>query len=152
MSVCELIVGVDLKSEGVCSTLGSFLISWKDLKGDPCWRFWWSTWLMFGWVCNKIKLGVYTTCGINLNAHIVMAAYILKEKLELMPIKQNHFKIRLIFHSKTRRRLSSPSKRPIYLSIFLLAFEMANVTLALSTSFRSFLSGFSDFAASKYDW
>jgi hypothetical protein len=33
--------------------------------------------------------------------------------------------------------------------MFLLALAMAKVTLALSTSFLSFLSGFSDFAASK---
>jgi hypothetical protein len=37
----------------------------------------------------------------------------------------------------------------MYLSKFLLALAIAKVTLALSTNFLSFLSGFSDFAASK---
>jgi len=35
----------------------------------------------------------------------------------------------------------------MYLSIFLLAFDIAKVTLALSTNFLSFLSGFSALAA-----
>ena len=60
-----------------------------------------------------------------------------------------HFKTRLIFQSSTFRRLFSPSKSPMYFSIFLLAFAIAYVTLALSTSLRSFLSGFSLLAASK---
>ena len=63
-----------------------------------------------------------------------------------------HLSTLLIFHSSTFLRLSSPWNSPIYLSMFLLAFATANVTLALSTSFLSFLSGFSDLAASKYDW
>ena len=40
----------------------------------------------------------------------------------------------------------------MYFSIFLFDFAIANATLALSTNFLSFLSGFYDFAASKYDW
>ncbi len=61
---------------------------------------------------------------------------------------------RFIFHSRTFFKLYSSSKpnTEMYFSMFLFALAMAYVTLALSTSFLSFLSCFYDFAASKYAW
>jgi hypothetical protein len=63
----------------------------------------------------------------------------------------HHFNIRFIFHYKMFFKLFYPSNNPIYLYMFLFALAIAYVTRALSTNLRSFLSAFSDLAASKYD-
>lgn len=59
----------------------------------------------------------------------------------------DHLRILLIFHSRMRGSESSPSKRLMYLVMFLLALAIAKVTRARSTNLRSFLSGFYDLAA-----